>query len=225
MRLECMLLDQPGTVVSSDSWTPVDVLTKQMIVDIEHAVNETFDRYEADGRFKGVVDRQQARGYLAADIAGHDLLPPGSCRAEPGTARGVGLALADAAKAAKKAAKAASEAAKKRGKRAGLDEAARMALATTAANATLQAASPGLTLPPRQEQSQSLSVATHHARHEALVPSIFEPKQQQRLALEAEAESIRRQMEPLQKRADAIEFSLLVHACCNDVEAQLSPEA
>ena len=61
--------------------------------------------------------------------------------------------------------------------------------------------------------------------HEALVPSIFEPKQQQRLALEAEAESIRRQMEPLQKRADAIEFSLLVHACCNDVEAQLSPEA
>ena len=55
MRLEDMLLGQPGTVVSTDSWTPVDVLTKQMIVDIEHAVNETFDRYEADGRFKGVV--------------------------------------------------------------------------------------------------------------------------------------------------------------------------
>ena len=121
LRADIMFLDPSRDVVASQmGFCAVEKITNKHFIDVRDIVDQLFDEHQHTGRFIGVVDRQQARGWLLADLTGRPLLPPGTARAEGGTARGVGNEVAKEAKAQAKAAKDAAVAAKKRAKRAGL---------------------------------------------------------------------------------------------------------
>ena len=144
-----MLLEKPGSVIESpfgcDAAPP---LLLKDLVDIDAVIKDLFNKEESSGKFLNVVDRQQARGWLAADMSGLPLLAGGTAKAERGTARGVGLLLANVLKTAVKDAAAVGRAAEKRAKRAGSDKIAAKGLAARAREEAFQAPAPDLGLPP-----------------------------------------------------------------------------
>ena len=200
-RLDEMLLSDPGSVVASDhDWNTVDALTKKHVVDIDKTVDAFFWEHDDGKIFRGVVDKQQARGWLASDLLGRPLLPAGTWRAEHGTARGVGLALADEAKRANAAAHAASEAAKRRAKRAKAEPATKAALAVAAKEAVLKAPAPSLTLPPLSRRGQPRSRRTPCAVAQAGAAATPSEWQTKYAELAAKRDAIYRAQGELDKR-------------------------
>ena len=87
-----MLLQKPGSVIESPfGCDAANGLLLNDLVDIDAVIKDLFNKEESSGKFLNVVDRQQARGWLAADMCGLPLLAGGTAKAERGTARGVGL--------------------------------------------------------------------------------------------------------------------------------------
>ena len=144
-----MLLKKPGSVIESPfGCDAANGLLLNDLVDIDAVIKDLFNEEESSRKFLNVVDRQQARGWLAADISGLPLLAGGTAKAERGTARGVGLLLANVLKTAVKDAAAVGRAAEKRAKRAGSDKIAAKGLAARAREEWLQTPAPDLGLPP-----------------------------------------------------------------------------
>ena len=123
LRADIMFLDPSRDVVASQmGFCAVEKITNKHFIDVRDIVDQLFDEHQHTGRFIGVVDRQQARGWLLADLTGRPLLPPGTARAEGGTARGVGMQRGGQGSegAGKGRERCCTVAAKKRAKRAGL---------------------------------------------------------------------------------------------------------
>ena len=146
LRADFMFIHGGKTVIESQmGFCAVEKVTGQHLIDVRNVVDELFDQHQHTGRFVGIVDRQQARGWLLADLAGRLLLEPGTARAERGTARGVGNDVAKEAKVQEAVATAAAAAAKKRAKRGCRAEATEAAMARAA---VLEATARDLGLPP-----------------------------------------------------------------------------
>lgn len=167
---------KPGSVIESpfgcDAAPP---LLLKDLVDIDAVIKDLFNKEESSGKFLNVVDRQQARGWLAADMCGFPLLAGGTAKAERGTARGVGLLLVNVLKTAVKDAAAIGRAAEKRAKRAGSDKVAAKVLAARVREEAFQAPAPNLGLPPPSRRDRDRRrVAAVVPRDEAAAAELTE---------------------------------------------------
>ena len=93
-RLRKMFLLESGTPKATGDGPAMTEVTAGVLIDVVKAVGDFFKEHDDGKVFRGWVDKQQARGWVLADLRGCPLLEPGTARAEKGTARGVGNEIA-----------------------------------------------------------------------------------------------------------------------------------
>ena len=93
-RLRKMFLLESGTPKATGDGPAMTEVTAGILIDVVKAVGDFFKEHDDGKVFRGWVDKQQARGWVLADLRGCPLLEPGTARAEKGTARGVGNEIA-----------------------------------------------------------------------------------------------------------------------------------